>query len=785
MLEDVCPKLPKCRCNKETTYIDCSDRNFTSIPDIPNTVLHLNLERNKLVSIPTGAFSNLSNLQTLNLNDNGIRKVEPFAFEGLVNLTKLELRFNNIQTLGHKRFANIPKLQYLDVSNNWLQYSTNDSFYGTPELVEVNFEANMLPFVPLLWYQPNLQRLLLPNNRIKNATFPPCYRNSTKALHISLAQNRKMTYLDNTTFRSIAGLTIKGLTLAENNIKTVMSGTFEVFPSIKFLSLKNNPLDMKAIKNIANGLNQKGLVRLDVSGVFKSDNKFQAGIPLFQSNSITKLLLSRNSISFLPNNIFKGFKNVRLLNLCKNKLSRFNEESLRGLYSLNQIDLSSNKFVSFPKFLPNRLESVNLQGNQIVIIESNTTIHLCYLRKLILRHNKIGTIKLGAFEGLTNLEVLDLSQNEIATLPGDVFSFFRNLTQLDLSNNKLEKIGLSKRRFENLVSLRRLDLSGNKCAFLREDIFQSMLSLRYLHLERNELGDIIAGQNAEQLFKGLKKLEELYLMDNNIHDLPDVIFREQISLKILKVGENTLAGWGPNLFQFTMNLQILDVRHNQIGVITEQNLHHLNQLNILNLQDNPFSCGCDLLWFRGWIRTTKVQLSKLKSYKCKSPAKWLGKPLLELTEDKIQCTFYSNSTYIIIGSVSATLVCPLVLVALVYRHRWRLRLRLYLLSKRGRKFIGIMRAYAEQANYGAINDQRIYDAYISCSDEEYDWVLHHLLPGIDNGFYDEDNVFGGDFKLYFDPRDKDPGNMFSNNYNVKKTQRTNGPANTYLRSTLY
>ena len=246
-------------------------------------------------------------------------------------------------------------------------------------------------------------------------------------------------------------------------------------------------------------------------------------------------------------------------------------------------------------------------------------------------------------------------------------------------------------------------------------------------------------------------------MDNNIRVLPESIFRDQVSLKTLKIGENKLSGWGHNLFKFTKNLRTLDISHNQIGLLREEDLQHLQNLTKLVLNDNPFACTGDLLWFRGWVTTTKVPLTKLESYKCFSPKQWRDKPLLEFTEDKIQCTFNSNTKYEIVGSVSATLFSSLVIGTLIYRNRWRLRLRIYLLSKRGKQFLGNMTAHVQQANYGAINDQGFYDAYISCCDQEYDWVLRHLLPGIDNGRLNDDNIFWGDFKLYYDPRDQEPG----------------------------
>ena len=293
-------------------------------------------------------------------------------------------------------------------------------------------------------------------------------------------------------------------------------------------------------------------------------------------------------------------------------------------------------------------------------------------------------------------------------------------------------------------------------------MFEPLTSLRYLHLERNNLGDVFAGKYGGRLFKGLQELEEIYITNNNIRTLHESLFQDQISLKILKIGDNKLSGWGPGLFKFTKNLMKLDINHNQIPVLSESNMQHLYNLKEINLRDNPFVCNCDLLWFRGWIDITTVHLTKKKSFRCYSPEEWRGKPLLEFSKDKIQCTFFSK--YVIVGSVSAALFISLVSVILVYRNRWRLRLRLYLLSKRGRHFLGNLRPQAQRANYGAINDHHeegAYDAYISCSEDDNDWVLHHLLPGIDNGRYDDDNIFGGDFKLNYDHRDFYPGNNSS------------------------
>ena len=184
-------------------------------------------------------------------------------------------------------------------------------------------------------------------------------------------------------------------------------------------------------------------------------------------------------------------------------------------------------------------------------------------------------------------------------------------------------------------------------------------------------------------------------------------------------------------------------------------------LKVLNLTDNKFICNCQLLWFRDWIDRTTVDLPGEESYMCDGSERWKGKPLLEFTRDKIDCSSQYISKYAIGGIIVGAVVITALSGILVYRNRWRLRLRLYLLSKRGRRFLRDERRHARHLNYGAINndDRRYhYDAYISCNECDFDWVLCHLLPDIDSDEY-ENARFGGDFKLYYDPRDQDPGSI--------------------------
>ena len=110
-LEYKCPGLPICHCNKEETFVDCGKSQLSSIPNVPETALRLNLGQNSLTIIPHRAFLNLSKLERLDLNKNKITAIRPYAFEGLECLKKLDLGSNSLQVLLDDSLAKLPSLK--------------------------------------------------------------------------------------------------------------------------------------------------------------------------------------------------------------------------------------------------------------------------------------------------------------------------------------------------------------------------------------------------------------------------------------------------------------------------------------------------------------------------------------------------------------------------------------------------------------------------------------------------------------------------------------------------
>ncbi|XP_048347749.1 platelet glycoprotein IX-like [Sphaerodactylus townsendi] len=66
-----CPDLCTCSpSDHQPLKVDCSFRELETLPPLPKSTQELNLQHNKLESIPAGAFDNLQMLNVINLSSN-------------------------------------------------------------------------------------------------------------------------------------------------------------------------------------------------------------------------------------------------------------------------------------------------------------------------------------------------------------------------------------------------------------------------------------------------------------------------------------------------------------------------------------------------------------------------------------------------------------------------------------------------------------------------------------------------------------------------------------------
>ena len=212
---------------------------------------------------------------------------------------------------------------------------------------------------------------------------------------------------------------VKYVYLQGNQITGIQDGVFDNATSLVWVVLFHNQLNSDKIgKNVFSKL--KNLDRLFL------DHNELTRVPPNLPKSVTELRLGHNKISKILSNTFEGMANLTSLKLQANDLEDIGGV-FKGLKSLTLLDMRKNKLRKIPDNLPERLQQLYLEFNNIESVPTGFLTMYPKLKFIRLAHNKL-TDK---------------------GLPSNVFNI-STLVELDLSFNKLEKIPIVSRNLENL-----------------------------------------------------------------------------------------------------------------------------------------------------------------------------------------------------------------------------------------------------------------------------------------------------------------------------------------------
>lgn len=188
------------------------------------------------------------------------------------------------------------------------------------------------------------------------------------------------------------------------------------------------------------------------------------------------------------------------------------------------------------------------------------------------------------------------------------------MRRLHLNNNELEV--LLNDTFAGLVSLTHLDLSYNKLVF-RTSVEVSLLPspaqprsaallglplavTAWLQGRRGERSAHTATDkslsNTYLPLAGLAALEYLDLSNNGIRILTASQWWDLRRLFQLSLRGNSVQEWYAPVFSNLTLLSVLDLSYNSLSTVTENMLQDfsLASLKSVNLNHNPFQCGCPL-----------------------------------------------------------------------------------------------------------------------------------------------------------------------------------------------
>ncbi|KAJ0064741.1 hypothetical protein NL108_012976 [Boleophthalmus pectinirostris] len=249
---------------------------------------------------------------------------------------------------------------------------------------------------------------------------------------------------------------IKYVYLQRNQISGIQDGVFDNATDLVWVVLFHNKLNSEKIgKNVFSKL--KNLDRL-----YLNHNELTR-IPANLPKSITDLLLGHNKISKISSSSFEGMVDLSNLQLQANEIETVGG-AFKGLKSLSRLDIRKNKLKKIPENLPERLQQLYLEFNQIDSVPPGFLTKTPKLQFVRLAHNKL-TDK---------------------GLPPNVFNI-STLVELDLSHNKLERIPSVSKRLENLY------LQANKIkefslgSFCSSIDMKNFSMLRMLRLDANQI----------------------------------------------------------------------------------------------------------------------------------------------------------------------------------------------------------------------------------------------------------------------------------------------------------
>ncbi|XP_031617130.1 leucine-rich repeats and immunoglobulin-like domains protein 2 isoform X2 [Contarinia nasturtii] len=354
---EMCPK--ECSCLDD--FMTCTRPHLKHLPKVPQFMQSLEIRQNNFNAARCEqSIRNLPNLVNLTLKGNELERIP--ILRGLISLEKLDLANNEIREITMAALQALPALKHLDLSRNMIHAIGLNSF---PK-------------------ENRIQKLFLNNNQI--------------------------TTLDRRALEPLVQL--NELKVNKNRISELPVGLFAKLKELKKLDLANNHL-----------------TKIEKGG-------------LLNITALSKLNLSNNSIQSIGKDCWEFTQRITHLDLSENQLSEINAGSFDKLSKLKILDLRANRIAT--------------------IGAMNATYNLV---SLDLSHNFISaTIEdsFGPFASLTKLDTFNLNNNNIKAINKNAFLGLSNLTQLDLSNNNITTIQDGAFDQRSTPSLQHLDINSTE-----------------------------------------------------------------------------------------------------------------------------------------------------------------------------------------------------------------------------------------------------------------------------------------------------------------------------------
>ncbi|XP_046887653.1 toll-like receptor 18 [Hypomesus transpacificus] len=624
-------------------------------------------------------------------------------------LVEVDLSYNELPAVLINDFSHLPNLRILQLQYNNISLIEDDAFQSNLLLEHLDLFNNSLREIPARALQPliNLKHLFMSNNIYQHATLATSF---SRFLHLQTL--------------SMGGPLVQGLKKGDfHPIKNIKLRSFAIKCSSNLSYYEPGSLEVI----------QTQFLGIDIA----VDQRPNALTMMLQdlANKTFTVLQFRNLFEFKyymeENDIFSGLKYISANQLLFHR-GKYNENLLRmALVNLQvspvkMLRLQYIDFARSPTFEDSGLESSVTD----LALERLDLWHIS--NPDILRFD-------WRFTWFNKIRQLSIQNVNFNFVPCDAWLQMSHVEDLDVSNNRLLDNALFNQRCEyygTMPSLRSFNLSTNYLTSLREisSLTKEFRLLQVLDVSNNQLGsaekstNCVWKQSITHLIAHHNPFESdalqclpttVQFLDLSYCDLDQLnihYFEKTTGLKELLLSGNKIK-FIPSDWK-SSSLQSLALDGNSFGLISMASFQKMPQLSQLRAGNNPYHCTCDLHTFiQDNMSKGKVNITDWPTnYKCYHPEALLNTLIAEYFPGHVACDI--RLVVIICVVVTATVVLVLMLLCYKFNVAWYIRATYQIIRAK-------YRAHKE----GTAESQTFaYDAFISYSHYDADWVRDQLLP---------------------------------------------------------
>jgi Leucine-rich repeat (LRR) protein len=529
---------------------------------------HLLISGCNILSVSVETFANVSALDGLDLSYNYWAILDMNILRVLPKLSVLDLTHNEISEIIQGKFEKLSLLEYLYLDHNIIEHLRIDVFYGLVELKHVGLQGNKLQYLhpDTFFGLPILQSLNLSQNT-----------------DLQVPTDRQFINSHSLKFFDISGC----------NISSVSVETFTNVSALEWLDLSSNYLDiidMNILKVLPN-LSKISLTRNTISELIPGTFE--------EFSSLKYLHLDYNVIKHLDIDVFNGLVNIIFITLHGNKMKHLHPDTFVELPNMHGLSLSRDRRLRIPtdrQFINHHsLKHLFISGCKIRSVSVETFANVSALEFLDLSYNRLAVIDMNILKVLPKLSTLNLTHNKISVIIPGTFEKFSNLEYLFIDYNRIEY--MISDTFAGLFNLIQVSLQGNNLHYLQPDTFLRLQHFRSLLLSGN----------------------------SDLHVPTDRQLIKSHSLKRLGIGGCNVTSVSVDTFSNVSALEWLDLGNNYLRILDKSVLKSLRSLSMLNLHENPLECDCQLQEVWRWCQDHNIQTAYKEIVPiCDTPSEVMG-----------------------------------------------------------------------------------------------------------------------------------------------------------------